>query len=150
MRYFLLPITSILWYYITLCSLMGIILITPIIAGLDMIWFILVGGIFLGIISIIPRISIWFSIMILRFYKFNWISTILHSFFGILATFLLMSKTYMNPNSAAVELLGLLWTESILKSLILYSYIFTTGILIIFFMTIFPIISTIFKYKYQD
>ena len=135
----LMPITFSLWYLVTFFGLTGVVVSIPFVFSLSWFWLIFTYGIIIGIINILYSISAGVSFGILNLYKFSWVSCIIHSISGIIATTWVFFLYFEKSAIDGYGLFELMWNESIIKTLFVVPAIAIVGIAIIYVMVIVPI-----------
>jgi len=123
MKYFLLPLTLILSYYISFYTTYLIVLLIPLLFSLGWIWFIFVWIFFQSIIlSVIGGVATFIIDSLSNYYK-NIFIAILYSITSVLGLFQVVMFFYENPPIMVVEGVDIpmfsgMWDASWLKTIL--------------------------------
>jgi len=73
----------------------------------------------------------------------SWVSCVLHSFFGLLATAWIIFISCNSSSTVEVDMFEYMWNDSMFKTLVVVPGLALTGLSIIYVMVINPIITKI-------
>ncbi|MCR1025773.1 hypothetical protein NQT66_13200 [Cellulophaga baltica] len=125
MRYLLTPITMFIWYLLTYLGLYYGMVLMLWMFSLSWIWLIVGYTFLIGIITfLVSSLPAIINLLILKFYRLNWVSVITHSiagFFGIVYFYYLIFQNppRMYSGLESTSILQALWNQSWLKTILL-------------------------------
>ncbi|MBN4081717.1 hypothetical protein JYU23_01150 [bacterium AH-315-C07] len=155
MRYLLLPITMLLWWYVIFYSLFFSVTAMLFVFSFSWFWLIIIGftGIALiaGILNTIPAIL---NLYIFKFYNYSWVGCIAQSLAGLLGAYRYFTFIYANPpvftdGTESVFFLSYMWNEAPVKTVFVISAFLGVFIAILWSMILSPILLKISNKGYE-
>lgn len=148
MKNLLMPLTIVMWYFITYFALFGVFVSFPLMFDMGWLWLIFLYSILIGLVSMLYSIATGFSIGVLYFYKLNWVAVIIHSIAGLMATISFITFYSQNwamivRNGNEAPLLSFMWDDSPIKVILLVPGFISIFVGIIYVMTILPIVTKV-------
>lgn len=145
-RHLLLPITAIICYFIVF----GVLYVS--FAGaawfftLSWFWIIvgisLLGGLVVGIFSIIAEVPMLIYLLFNKLYKSTWFSIIIHSLTALYATFAVVHSYFFqtqNIGDISGSVVSILWQFSAFRTILFFIFILPNILLMCYFFIVLPI-----------